>query len=277
MKEDPLVTFSLKAADFAKRNARVLAVVAVVIVASVIVGVMMTRDRARAESEAEVLLAQANKELWRGNSSEATNLYNELLDRYSGTKSGKHGLLFKGDALLDGGKYDEAIDTYEKFLAKERKDELLRTSAKKGIATALEDKGEFAKAANVHEALAGRLEGNEAADELMSAARCFNAASMYGQAIAQYEKVVSRHSDYWGVEQAKIYLEELRTKLKLSGSTPIRQGRAQFPRANDRDTSLLLSRETKLFIQRTPKILDHSCFSNKGSRPPCQLRPSTLP
>jgi len=229
MKEDPLVTFSLKAADFAKRNSRVLVIIAVIIVASAVVAVMMTRDRARAESEAEVLLAQANKELWRGNSSEATNLYNELLDRYGGTKSGKHGLLFKGDALLEGNKYDEAIDTYEKFLSKEKRDELLRTSARKGIATALEDKGEFAKAANVHENLARLLEGNEAAEELMNAARCFTAASMYGNAIQDYEKVISKHADYWGVEQTKIYLEELRTKLKLSGPNASQAGKAAVP------------------------------------------------
>lgn len=230
MREDPLVTFSLKAADFARRNARVLAIVAVVLLASIVVVVMMTRDRARAESEAEVLLAQANKELWRGNSPEATNLYDELLDRYAGTKSGKRGLLFKGDALLDSGKYDEAIGTYEKFLAKEKKDELLRTSAKKGIATALEDKGEFAKAASVHEGLGVKLEGNEAAEELMSAARCFNAASMYGKAIELYEKVISRHPDYWGVEQAKIYLEEFRTKLKLSGPGSGSEGKGAVPK-----------------------------------------------
>ncbi|MCX5799816.1 MAG: tetratricopeptide repeat protein [Candidatus Eisenbacteria bacterium] len=231
MREDSLVTFSLKAADFVKRNARVLAIVALIAAASIIVVFMMTRDRAKAESEAEVLLAQANKELWRGNSPEAVSLYDELLDRYAGTKSGKKGLLFKGDALLDAGKYDEAMDSYEKFLAKERKDELLRSSAKKGIATVLEDKGEFAKAAEVHTALGLKLEGNDAAQELMSAARCYTAASMYGQAIELYEKVISRHPDYWGVEQAKVYLEELRTKLKLAGLSSSPEGKGAVPQS----------------------------------------------
>lgn len=216
MKKDPLVTFSLKAADFVRSNARVLAIVAVIVVASAVVSVMMTRDRARAESEAELVLDQANKELLRGNAADATTLYNELLDRYAGTSSGKRGLLFKGDALLQSGKYDEAISAYEKFLSRERKDELLRSSAKKGVATALEDKGEFAKAAGVHETLATLLEGNDAAEELMSAARCYRASSVYGKAISLYEKVISQHPDYWGAEEAKVSLGELRTKLKLA-------------------------------------------------------------
>lgn len=229
MKEDPLVTFSLKAADFARRNARVLAVVGVVVVASAIIAVMMTRDRARAESEAEVLLAEANKELWRGNAPEATTLYNELLDRYAGTKSGRRGLLFGGDALLESGKYDEAIGSYEKFLSRERKDELLRSSARRGIATALEDKGEFAKAAGVREALGITLQGNDAAQELMSAGRCYRAASMYGKAIELYEKVISGHPDYWGVEEAKVSLEELRTKLRLAGPSSGSEGKGAVP------------------------------------------------
>jgi len=229
MREDPLVTFSLKAADFARSNARVIMIVGVIVVASIAVSVMMVRDRARADSEAEVLLAQANKELWRGNATEATALYNELLDRYAGTKSGKRGLLFKGDALLASGKYDEAIDSYEKFLTRERRDELLRSSARRGIATALEDKGEFAKAAGVRENLGTKLEGNDAAQELMSAARCYRAASMYGKAIELYEKVISRHSDYWGVEEARVSLEELRTKLKLAGPSSGSEGKGAVP------------------------------------------------
>ncbi len=220
MKKDPLVTFSLKAADFAKRNARTLGIAAVVIVVSVIVVVMMARDRAKAEAEAEVILAQANRELWRGNATAAAEYYGELLDRYSGTKSGKRGLLFRGDALLESGAYDDAISDYERFLSKEKKDKLLRNSAKRGIATALEDKGEFAKAGQVHEGLSREVEGNESAEELMSAARCYRAANMYGQAIEVYEKVISLHSDYWAAEDARISLQELRTKLRLTSPSP---------------------------------------------------------
>jgi tetratricopeptide (TPR) repeat protein len=229
MKKDPLVTFSLKAADFARSNARLLAIVAVIVVASAVVAVMMTRDRARAESEAELVLDQANKELLRGNAADATTLYDELLDRYAGTSSGRRGLLFKGEALLQSGKYDEAISTYEKFLGRERKDELLRSSAKRGIATALEDKGEFAKAAGVHESLAMLLEGNDAAEELMSAARSYRAASVYGKAISLYEKVISQYPDYWRVEEAKVSLGELRTKLKLATPSPGSEGKGAAP------------------------------------------------
>jgi len=229
MKKDPLVTFSLEAADFARRNARLLTIVSVVVVASIIVIVMMTRDRARAEAEAEVMFAQANKELWRGNNAEAVNLYNELLDRYAGTKSGKRGLLFKGDALLDSGRYDEAIDAYEKFLQKEKNDRLLRNSAQKGIATALEDKGEFSKAAAMHENLGTIMEGNDAAQELMNAARCYRVASMFGRSIELYEKVISRYPDFWGVEEARESLAELRTKLKLAGSGSVSEAKRAVP------------------------------------------------
>jgi outer membrane protein assembly factor BamD (BamD/ComL family) len=216
MKRDPLVTLSLKAADFAKRNARTLTIVAVVAVVSAVVVVMMARDRAKAEAEAQVLLAQANKEFWRGNVPAATDYYAELVDRYSGTKSGKQGLLFRGDALLESGDCDAAITDYEKFLSRERKDKMLRNSARRGIATALEDKGEFARAGQTRERLARDMQGNEAAEELMSAARCYMAANMYGQAIEVYEKIVSQHSDYWGVEDAKVSLQELHTKLRLA-------------------------------------------------------------
>jgi len=222
MKKDPLVTFSLKAADFVRMHARVIIIASVAIVVSIVVIAMMVRDRSSAETAAEMILVQANKELWSGNPAQATVYYDELLDRYSGTSCGKKALLFKGDALLETQSYDEAITTYERFLQREKKDDLLRVSARRGIAAALEEKGEFARAAKIREDLSRLVQGNEAAEEMMAAARCYRAAAMYGMAIELYEKVVSNHPDYWGKSSAMVSLEELRTQLKLTspGSSP---------------------------------------------------------
>ena len=218
MKKDPLVTFSLKAADFARLHARVLLIAGIVVVVSLVVIVMMVRDRSKAEAAAEMILTQANRELWSGNAPQATVLYDELLDRYAGTESGKKGLLFKGDALLETRSLDEAIASYEKFLKRAGKDNLLRNSARRGIATALEEKGEFAKAARERENVALSVQGNEAAEELMAAARCYRAAAMYGRAIELYDNVIKNHTDYWGVNAARIAAEELRMKLKLGAA-----------------------------------------------------------
>ena len=218
MKRDPLVTFSLRAADFARMHARVIIIAGIVVIVSLVVIVMMVRDRAKAEASAEMILTQANRELWSGNAPQATVLYDELLDRYAGTESGKKGLLFKGDALLETRSLDEAIASYEKFLQRVKKDDLLRNSAKRGIATALEEKGEFAEAAKIREGVSGNVQGNEAAEELMAAARCYRAAAMYGRAIELYEKVVKNHTNYWGINAAKIAMEELRVKLKMGSA-----------------------------------------------------------
>jgi len=218
MKKDPLVTFSLKAADFGRMHARVLVIAGVVVIVSLVVIVMMVRDRAKAEADAELILTQANRELLAGNAQQAATLYDQLLDRYEGTESGKKGLLFRGDALLEARSLDEAIASYEKFLKRAGRDDLLRNSARRGIATALEEKGEFAQAARVRENVALSVTGNEAAEELMAAARCYRAAAMYGQAIELYDRVVKNHPDYWGVNAARIAAEELRLKLKLGGS-----------------------------------------------------------
>ncbi len=215
MKRDPLVTFSLKAADFARTHARILIIASAAVIVALVVTVMMIRDRSSAEAAAEMILIQANRELWAGNPAQARVYYDELLDRYAGTKSGRRGLLFKGDALLESRSYDEAIATYETFLKRERKDDLLRKSAMRGMATALEEKGEFARAAKMRENLAMSVTGNEQAEELMASARCYKAAAMYGKAIELYEKVVENHSGYWGNNSARVALEELRTKLKL--------------------------------------------------------------
>ena len=218
MKRDPLVTFSLRAADFGRTHARVLIIAGIVVIVSLVVIVMMVRDRAKAEAAAEMILTQANRELWSGNAQQAAVLYDELLDRYAGTGSGKKGLLFKGDALLETRSLDEAIASYEKFLKRAGRDDLLRNSARRGIATALEEKGEFAKAARVRENVALSVMGNEAAEELMAAARCYRAAAMYGRAIELYDRVVKNHADYWGINDAKIATEELRLKLKLGAA-----------------------------------------------------------
>jgi tetratricopeptide (TPR) repeat protein len=232
MKRDPLVTFSLRAADFSRMHARVLIIAGIVVVVSLVVIVMMVRDKAKAEADAELILTQANRELWSGNAQQATTLYEQLLDRYEGTDSGKRGLLFRGDALLETHSLDEAIASYEKFLKRAGRDDLLRNSARRGIATALEEKGEFGKAARVRENVALSVTGNEAAEELMAAARCYRAAAMYGQAIEIYDRVVKNHADYWGVNAARIAAEELRLKLKL-GAAKSSAGRAAGGAAPD--------------------------------------------
>ncbi len=232
MKKDPLVTFSLRAADFGRTHARVLVIAGIVAVVSLVVIVMMVRDRAKAEADAELILTQANRELWSGNAQQAATLYDQLLDRYAGTDSGKRALLFKGDALLETHSLDEAIASYENFLKRAGRDDLLGNSARRGIATAMEEKGEFAKAARVRENLALSVTGNEAAEELMAAARCYRAAAMYGQAITVYENVIKNHSDYWGVNAARIAAEELRLKLKLgatAGSSAVPAGGGAVP------------------------------------------------
>jgi tetratricopeptide (TPR) repeat protein len=216
IKQDPLVTWTARIEDYASENmTRIL--IGVGAVALVIALVFVVRSaRRNAELEASGLLAQAQFELWSGSPARAGELAQQVIDSASGTRSGKIAHLVRGDALLATGDSEGALAAYREFLAREKRDPVLRLSARRGMAVALENIGQYAEAAAAYEELA-RDDLLPATQDLLAASRCLVQAGDDTRARELYQEIIDNHPDEPAAADAKMRLIELEHKSASAG------------------------------------------------------------
>jgi tetratricopeptide (TPR) repeat protein len=188
----------------------VVGIAVAVLVIAVALGYFIRQGRLSAERTASAQLNQVKMEMSRGNLESAVAMADQLLDRFSGTRSGREAMLVRGDAALVQGKNEEAIRHYERFLKEETKDSLLRASAMRGLAGALEQSGQTGRAADLYlEAGRENAVGDDAAYDLMAAARAYRTAGDASKALPILEEIVAKHPKFSGLQEVKVLQAEL--------------------------------------------------------------------
>jgi tetratricopeptide (TPR) repeat protein len=210
IKQDPLMEWTARIEEFASANLRRI-LIGVGAVALVIALVFVLRGARRdAELQASALLAQAQFQLWTGSPAQAAQLAQQVVDHSSGTRSGRVAHLVRGDALLQTGDSEGALAAYRTFLAREKRDPVLRLSARRGIAVSLENLAQHAEAAAAYEELA--REAQDAApitQDLMAAARCLERAGEVARAEDLYQEILGEYPTEPLATDAKVKLIEL--------------------------------------------------------------------
>ncbi|HWN83061.1 MAG TPA: tetratricopeptide repeat protein [Candidatus Udaeobacter sp.] len=216
IREDPLVTWALKAETFALSYWKPLVIGIGVVALGLAIGFLTRGARRTAEATASEQLAQAQMQLWtegEGNSARAIELANRLIEQSPGTRSGRIAYLVKGDALLQQNDAEGALAAYRTYIAKDTGDPVLRRSAERGVAVALENTGKFAEAATAYEGLAaGDPKPSVAVPDLMSAARCRERAWDLAGAGGVYEKIVAQYPGEAQAADAKLRLAEVKVR-----------------------------------------------------------------
>lgn len=241
MRKDPLLTWTARGETYLEENWQRLLIAAGALALVVVLVLFLRNSRRNAELTASETLAQAQVQLWTGNPTEAAQIAGQVIERSPGTRSGRIAYLVRGDALLKMGDREGAATAYRAFLEQEKRDPVLRLSAKRGLAVALEDGGFFAGAAELYEELAReelareakRKErpGGIAAGDLMAAARCRERAGDLARARALYEEVVSKYLKDAVASDAKLRLAELgRSSMVAPAAAPGEAGREAAPR-----------------------------------------------
>jgi len=210
MKEDALVTSAFQAGDWAQRNLRVLGIALGVLVAAVLGTIWITRAQAKAEGEANRILAEASANYWQGGYNRTIQLTDQVLEGYKTTKAANDARRMKADALFWSGSFDSAATLYQEYLKHERADSPLHDAVTQSLAFALESKKDFPAAAKQYEALAPTAPDRaSAADFYMSAARAYTLANDRARAKAIYEKVAQEYKDTTFGRDAEVMLGEL--------------------------------------------------------------------
>jgi|UniRef100_A0A7V3RIG4 tetratricopeptide (TPR) repeat protein len=108
----------------------------------------------KVKPEAELIYTQAMNMFNMGKTQEAEGYFLELTEKYGNTRPGKVAYYYLGVINYHTGRFNEAIDYFDKFLSKEKRDPLLTPSAQLGAGCAAEGIKDYERALKYYEKVA---------------------------------------------------------------------------------------------------------------------------
>jgi tetratricopeptide (TPR) repeat protein len=191
LKDDQLVTFTVKASRFVQQYfAQVVAGVVVLLVA--VLAILFTahvRRNAARDSEREFGLAMSHYNM-RDVQTAATS-FAQIVDRYGGQPAGELARFFLGRSLLAQNRYEEALDAFEQYEARASRDAPFRSASVIGKANCLEGLHNYSGAGELLERLSQTLDEKDPRylEVLFRAASDFEKSGSTTQAIELYRRV----------------------------------------------------------------------------------------
>lgn len=156
LKHDALLETAAKSSKFIEHNLNRIAVgVIVVIVAFVAVGLVF-RSRRATEAAASGELATASQAMNAGLTADAAARYRSVIDTYPGSRAAGAATCYLGTIRFSEGRFDEALDLFDTYLARWGREGNLASVALEGRAAILEQRRDFPGAAGVYAELADR-------------------------------------------------------------------------------------------------------------------------
>ncbi len=190
IKEDPLVTAAFRGTQIWEHHgSRILLGVGALVLAVLLV-MFVSRTRAQSEERAAGDLFRAEISVSQSDYATATQMLKEIVDSAPGTKAATRAMMYLGDVSASTGKYAEAVNWYRRALAKAGNDEDLKVASLHGLASALEDHGDFSQAAASYRDLAqmGKND-NQRGRGMLDQARCLAKAGQTQRAVQVYKQV----------------------------------------------------------------------------------------
>lgn len=190
IKEDKFTSFMLSSKQQFQDNWQFY-VIGVVVVILIIAGFVYFQNmKVSNELEAADIYSQGVAEFRQGNYQLSITSLNRVLDDFSGTESAEYATYLLGKANLETRNYTEAVRYFESYLTSFKTDKNTRAASLAGIATALENQGQYANAAvKFVEAFNENPDGPLVGDYLISSMRNYLDAGNTSQASTQLAKI----------------------------------------------------------------------------------------
>ena len=194
LKEDQLVTFTVKASQFIQQYfTQVIAgvVVLVVIVGAVLVTSYVRRNAAR-DSEKEFALAMSQYNM--RDLATAGTSFARIADKYGSQNAGEVSRYFLGKTLLAQGKHEDALQAFDQYISKGGAAAPFAAAAAIGKASCLEALHNYLGAAEVLERLSQTLDAEDPRylDVVYEAGRNFERAGSKDKALEHYRAVSAK-------------------------------------------------------------------------------------
>jgi tetratricopeptide (TPR) repeat protein len=147
MKQDQLVTVTLRVSNFIQDHFTHV-ISGIVVLVAILAVVLFTAQARRSSAKAagrEFYAAMSQYQA--GRKDEAGTAFATVADRYSGHRDGKMALYFLAECRMAQGKYDEAIEAYDRYLGKVGREGDFSHAAQIAKAYSYEALGRFKEAA----------------------------------------------------------------------------------------------------------------------------------
>ncbi len=206
LKQDTLVTLSVKASTIIKRyfNQIIIGIAAVVI--AVAFFMFTAHARRQASLTADKLLGNAIQLFNQGDIEQAKKAFTQIADQYSRVQPGIIALYFKGECDLRLSNYSESLPAFEAYIRKSKKYPLFKEAAIIGKALALEGTGNYLAAATLLEHLLKEMDEKDPRyiDVMYRTAIFYSKLSGYQQKAEKYFSEVAEKASGRTKEQARV-------------------------------------------------------------------------
>ncbi len=215
LKHDALLETTASTTKFIEAHLNKLLIGVVALVVIVVVVMMVLHSQKATEQVAAGELATATQTMNAGMYAQATDQFQGILDRYSGTRSAAAATCYLGSLAFQQGQYDEALGHFETYLARHRGNHNLDMTALEGKAAVLEQRRDFVVAAGVYEDLAAAAahKSGARARYFTAALRNFRSAADWSAVTRVAQVVIDENPDTPWEAQARMLIAEAGTKL----------------------------------------------------------------
>ena len=191
MKEDPLVTAAFRATEvWEQHGTRILIALGAVVVVGLL-AFFMAQARTRAEQKASGDLMRASLAVSQGDYASAAPMLREIVDNAQGTDAARTATLYLGDSFLAQKRASEAVEWYQKYIARAGGDQGRQWVGHLALATAYEDQGKFAEAAASYtEAQRHAANDNDRARAKLAEGRCYLRSGKAEKALETYKSIL---------------------------------------------------------------------------------------
>ncbi len=160
MKEDTFIATTLKTWEYVREHERRFFIGLIVIVCVVAVGGWAAYAKRQSREKASSRFADALASYRTGDLKTADELFALVVKEYGGTEEGVYANFFLGKCNLESGKYLDAIQAFERYIAKSGSHAFFHDAAVEGRAVALENEHRYVEAGDAYADLAKNIKTN---------------------------------------------------------------------------------------------------------------------
>ena len=160
LKEDTFIATTLKTWEYVREHERRFFIGLIVIVCAVAVAGWAAYAKRQSRGKATSQFADALSSFRTGDFKTAEELFALVAKEYGGTEEGAYASYFLGKCDLEGGKYLDAIQAFERYIAKSGNHPFFYDAAVEGRAVALENEHRYVEAGDAYADLAKNIKTN---------------------------------------------------------------------------------------------------------------------
>jgi tetratricopeptide (TPR) repeat protein len=161
LKEDTFIATTLKTWEYVRDHEKSFFIGLVVVVCIAAVASWTGYARKQAGGKASGQFSDALAFFRAGDLKTAEELFTALSKQHGGREEGVYANYFFGKCALESGKYLDAIQAFDRYLAKSRAHPFFHDAAMEGKAVALENEHRYLEAGELYLELAGSIKTNQ--------------------------------------------------------------------------------------------------------------------